>query len=425
MVRKIIVSKKMTDSEIAAQQGDYFDESHYSIIVKEDTDVYTDTGELLLKFRKGVLSDQLGKETVRLLSKAARKKHENRGASAGPLDRNKMARYIGEFVTPGKFRTRFKSNKTGILSKQATSNLSPSNIIGYFDKADRNLRGKGAPCRLTAFNRDYPEIWDKVVPFLKECDHQFEVLIPDRYALQKEKAMGVPDFSIKDTAFSTITINYSWRTALHRDKGDLVEGFGNLIVLEDPDNINHYDGCYTGFPQYKICVDVNHGDFLAMNVHEWHCNTEFKPLSPDIKGKWTKKEKDNGWYFNRMSMVCYLREKMLRCKDMKTNKMQLLDANTKIYHKAIKKYPRPNSREEYLTTLNYLKQSMKATLREEGLYDLMKDYLSYLIYYYQDIPLTKTIKKQLDSFVRKIKSKYDKNPTDTNLETLIINYGEL
>ena len=53
-----------------------------------------------------------------------------------------MANYIGEFVNPGKFRTRFKSSVSGILSKQATSNLSPSNIIGFFDKPDRNLKGK-------------------------------------------------------------------------------------------------------------------------------------------------------------------------------------------------------------------------------------------------------------------------------------------
>ena len=88
-----------------------------------------------------------------------------------------MANYIGEFVKPGKFRTRFKSSVTGILSKQATSNLSPSNIIGFFDKPDRNLKGKGAPCRLTAFNRDYPELWQNTIPFLKQCDNMFKKLV--------------------------------------------------------------------------------------------------------------------------------------------------------------------------------------------------------------------------------------------------------
>jgi len=48
-----------------------------------------------------------------------------------------------------------------------------------------------------------------------------------------------------------------------------------------------------------------------MDVHEWHCNT-------DIKGKRKRNEKgeleDD---FLRLSLVCYLREKMLRCKGLK------------------------------------------------------------------------------------------------------------
>ena len=27
-----------------------------------------------------------------------------------------------------------------------------------------------------------------------------------------------------------------------------------------------YKGGYTGFPQYGVCVDVRHGDFLGMDV---------------------------------------------------------------------------------------------------------------------------------------------------------------
>ena len=45
-----------------------------------------------------------------------------------------------------------------------------------------------------------------------------------------------PEFAIGNTAFSTVTINYSWRTALHKDAGDYMDGFGNLIVIEDTAN---------------------------------------------------------------------------------------------------------------------------------------------------------------------------------------------
>ena len=410
MVKQIIVKKKMTDKEISDREGEYFNEDHYDIIINSDTDVYTDTGELLLKFRKSVLNSDLGKSTAKLLQKAARRTHENRGASAGELDRGKMSNYIGEFIGAGKFRTKFKSSKTGILSKQATSNLSPSNIIGFFDKTDRNLKGKGATCRLTAFNRDNPEIWKAVVPFIKLCDKQFKNLVPDKYKVQYDRAQSVPNFAINDTAFSTVTINYSWRTALHRDAGDLVEGFGNLIVLKDPLNPNNYDGCYTGFPQYGVAVNVKHGDFLGMNVHEWHCNTEFKPLSDKIKGKWNVREKANNWYFNRLSMVCYLREKMLRCKNMKTNKIQLLKGgkNTKsvdFIYRIIKNYKRPETYVEFNTKVQSLHTILAKNVKNKKDMQIINtnisNYYSYLTYYYKEFSHFFTI-KEVNNFKKEL-----------------------
>ncbi len=324
MVKTYYVDKIMTDSEIENSEGEHFDESHYKLILDHDADVYTKEGKLLLKLRKNVIPDSVIKPALESLRDAAKKKHENRGASAGVLDRNKMANYIGELLNPGKFRTKFKSSVTGIESNQATSNLSPSNIIGFFDKPDRNLKGKGAPCRLTAFNRDYPELWDNTQPFLNEIDKQFKELVPKHHKLQYERCQQTPEFAIGNTAFSTVTINYSWRTALHKDAGDYMDGFGNLIVIEDTANSNKYKGAYTGFPQYGVAANVRNGDFLAMDVHEWHANTEFIPVHKKADSNSKANDVLNSWHYNRLSVVCYLREKMLNCKDLKTDKIQLL-----------------------------------------------------------------------------------------------------
>ena len=101
---------------------------------------------------------------------------------------------------------------------------------------------------------------------------------------------------------------------MHKDTGDFEDGFGNLIVIEDPYNKNTYKGCYLGFPRFKVCVDVKTGDFLGMNVHEWHCNTEFIGTSKTIYGNFSDIDIKNNWYFNRMSIVLYLRKKMINCK---------------------------------------------------------------------------------------------------------------
>jgi len=321
-IKKYILTKKYTDEWMASKEGEYFDQSHYNYIVDHDADVYTSDGKLLLKFRKKMIPYELCIEGLECFRDAAKKKHENRGASAGVLDRDKLANYIGEFVNPGKFRTGFISAASGVKSKQATSNLSPSNIIGFYDKPDRNLKGTGLPCRQTAFNRDHPLLWEKSIPFLQKLDECFKVLIPERHAIQYARAQQTPQFIIPNTAYSTITINYSWRTALHKDAGDLKEGYGNLIVIEDTANPNSYIGGMTGFPQFGCCVDVRTGDYLAMDVHEWHANTEMIPATTTTP-KGNEKDVKNGWYFNRLSIVCYLREKMLRCKDIDLTKTHL------------------------------------------------------------------------------------------------------
>ena len=315
-VRVIETSKIMTDKDISDKEGEYFPESHYNIVVKEDADVYgiDDDGskKLLLRFRKNVIPKELCKLGMENLKKAAMKKHDNRGAAAGFLDMSKMPKYANDpkqFVKRSKFRIHgYISRDTGKHVTNSIGNLSMSNIIGYFDRYDRNIKSvpgnRAPPCRTTAFTSQQVSKWKNVIPLIRVIDRQFKRLIPDRYRIQYQRAHQNP-FVIKYTAFSTLTINYNWRTALHKDAGDLKQGYGNLVVLEDPGE-RKYEGGYTGFPQYGVCVDVRDGDFLAMDVHEWHCNTEITPVSEE-KG------------YSRLSLVAYLREGMIKCKDLKLN----------------------------------------------------------------------------------------------------------
>lgn len=402
-VKILYVDKILSDKEISNKEGEYFDASHFKIILNEDADVYTKKDKkLLLKFRKNCISQPARHKAMHSLRAAAKKKHENRGASAGALDRDKLANYIGELVSPGKFRTKFVSGVSGKMSKQLTSNLSPSNIIGFYDRADRNLKGKGAPCRLTAFNRDFPDKFKNTLPFIKECDDMLKKLVPDSHSKQHRQCQEVPQFAIEDTAFTTLTINYSWRTALHRDAGDFKEGFGNLIVLEDPENKNHYTGCYTGFPQYGVAANTRDGDFLAMNVHEWHCNTELVAVHNKIHGKWKDVEKKNKWYFNRLSVVCYLRDNMKRCKNLKnSNKIQLLNKKTNktaIYNN-LRDIKKPNTNTNFniqcklfkiratyfLNIFSKYKKDLKYTemdIKELNIF--IQQCFSYLLYYNKD-----------------------------------------
>lgn len=301
----------ISDKKIADLEGHYFPEETFPIIVKSNVDVYRldENGKehLLLKLRKKVIPKKLTKNGFQALEKEAAKVHYNRGAAAGLLTRRKLPPYVGELVKARKFRTFYYGAYDLRYHSDSIGNCAKSSIIGYYDQVDRNLyrrasvksrmkKGIKPPiCRMTKFTKEEPEKWNQVLPLIKSINQQFKKLIPDRYQKQFQRALKTPNFIIPETAFSTVTINYNWQTALHRDIGDFQEGFGNLIVLEK----GSIDGGYLGFPQYGIAVQVQDGDFLGMDVHQWHCNTPIELGSDDSV---------------RLSMVSYLREGMIKCK---------------------------------------------------------------------------------------------------------------
>ncbi len=295
----LVVPEIVSEEFLQSKEGEYFEESYYKTIIKNDADVYgidsDGNKKLVLKFRKGLIPLEHCKVALKHLKKPAMHKMDNRGAAGGVLDPKKLPTYVKGLANPGKFRTVGYYNRDGRFINSSLGNMSQSNIIGFYDKADRNL-GKGAPkCRLTAFTAKHWDQWQECLPLFQYGDACFRVLVPDRHKEQYERANST-EFVIPNTSFSTVTINYNWRTALHKDDGDFKEGFGNLMVLEE----GKYEGGYLGFPRYGVAVDVRMGDFLAMDVHDWHCNTAMKGISKD---------------YTRLSIVCYLREKMERCKD--------------------------------------------------------------------------------------------------------------
>lgn len=94
--------------------------------------------------------------------------------------------------------------------------------------------------------------------------------------------------------FTTITVNKTFRTAAHRDAGDFSNGLSNLLVLS---NNGNYSGGYLILPEVRVAVNVRPGDLLLVNNHEYiHGNTPIELHDETAE---------------RISLVCYLREKML------------------------------------------------------------------------------------------------------------------
>lgn len=321
--KEVFVTKVMTDEEIKNKEGSYFDEKDVKKIYDEDVDIYTkdENGEkkLIGKLRKAVIDPKvlkIGWEGFWIAAAPSR----NRGAAAGPIDLKSKYWQKRKPTEIKGWGARYIQD--GKVSKMRVNNNVFSSVLGYFD-ATPFMK---LPCRLTSYTMRYWKYYKHGLPFIRAIDKCFATLVPDNYALQKKAAEEKPLLNITDTAFSSVTINRNFRTALHMDDGDFKQGYGNLSVLER----GKYHGGFTLFPQYGIGFNVRSGDFLAMDVHQWHCNTELYETEEDKKfnkqlPRIHKDDIETGTLgaekpYDRISFVCYLREKLRQCKMNETRK---------------------------------------------------------------------------------------------------------
>jgi hypothetical protein len=384
---KVIVAETKHDCEHLL--GTYVDESHYDILVEEDTDCYMpascdvlqkvnceeecsncekgqDEKRIAFKFRKNYFSQEEQDLAYEGLRQAATES-QNRGIAAGP--RGEMLATEGrggrDWVTPYQMEVLEYLMDDGahlfddggleaIKAKYADPKYKPSDEVrgtvwmrsevqkvypeyhGWFDKwlagldnlsreekaqEARKVATKWASTtnyaksvysgvagwydrypripygRATAYTEKNPELFAKSYPFLQTLNKGFKELLPWRWGNQKAAADKIDSrFLVPETVFTTITVNKTFRTACHRDAGDLDDGLSNLLVLGKGD----YTGGYLVFPEYRVAVNVRPGDLLLVNNHEIiHGNTEMKLKDENSE---------------RISLVCYFREKMLELK---------------------------------------------------------------------------------------------------------------
>ena len=261
------VDKDYDDAKLKTVIGKKLKRRQIKNIIDDDADVYNAEGKLLLRFRKNKLNKEHVRDFYDNVIQFAKGVTSNRGTSSGSEHKN------------------LEENEKVM-----------TNIFGYFDKLgpgqkfvlkQNGLKIPKITARETRFVRDYPEKYKKTIPLIEEIDRFYEEYVPENYGKQKRKA-NQTQFKIANTAFTTVTTNVNYQTAVHRDAGDDAEGFGNLAVIEH----GEYTGGETCFPQYGIGVDIRMHDVIYMDVHQAHGNLPIVPKTKDAK---------------RLSIVCYLR----------------------------------------------------------------------------------------------------------------------
>jgi hypothetical protein len=183
-----------------------------------------------------------------------------------------------------------------------------SAIVGSFEaKPPKNY------CRLTAFSAKEMDKFSSLFPLFGDIGDAFAAEVPDRYQAQMAVVKRTAeDWVVPGTPFTTITVNNSYPTGVHTDKGDLDEGFSNLTVLRR----GSYRGGIFTFAEYRVGVDMQDGDLLLMDAHQWHGNTAMFCNACDRRiGPPEDSDAHQGCepVPERISIVCYYRTRMKDC----------------------------------------------------------------------------------------------------------------
>lgn len=252
-----------------------------AVMLTGNCDVYKPDGAPLCMLRRGAIPKETLEHAYEALHELRKYKTDNRGAYSG----------AGRVQATFKDGTKAKSSRTRTAEGKVYQVSSA--IVGYFDKQG----GRFPFCRETRFTAHDVERWNTVLPMVGVAAKHFLCNAPARYQKQMEMCKRCPpEFVIAGTPFTTLTVNNNVApAATHKDAGDYKDGLGLISVLRR----GQYTGAWLVFPEFKVGADLQDGDMLFFNSHDWHGVTDMVKQSDDAE---------------RISVVYYAREKMQQCK---------------------------------------------------------------------------------------------------------------
>jgi hypothetical protein len=268
---------KIHPQELDQKKGKILTDKDYNVLVAGRARILKPNGKPLCVFLPGAVREEMDEAYGTL--QGIKMKSDNRGLASG-----------SKRVNAGGNRTRAMPVHSGIM--------------GAMDPApNRNY------CRLTHYTREHTDKWEATWPLLKAVASNFKEYVPDRFEAQNARARNThTEWVVPGTPFTTVTINNSYSTGVHTDKGDLDEGFSCLAVGRR----GNWSGGRLTFPEYRVAVDMQHGDLILMDAHEWHGNTAMICECGDrlSAGPCTICGSE------RISVVCYYRTEMAKCESM-------------------------------------------------------------------------------------------------------------
>lgn len=270
------VRTRVPQAELDLKVGKVLGDDSYNVLLTGPSRVFRPDGKVLCVYLPGAMRGFVTQEQYEILHSLRTQTTNNRGISSGS-----------------------RGVSVGEQKRQYFMHVS-SNILGAFDPA-----GSYKFCRLTSWTGQNLPRWQALQPALQRVGAQLAEYVPDRYGAQMEEIRAThPDWVVPDTPFTTITVNNTYPTGMHTDKGDLDKGLSTIFVLRR--------GSYTGgrfvFPEFRVAVDLQDNDLILMDAHQWHANTA---ITCSCGRKITRFCEDCG--AERISVVSYMRANMTKC----------------------------------------------------------------------------------------------------------------
>lgn len=272
----IRVRSRIPQEELDLKVGKVLGDDSYNVLLTGPTRVHMPNGKLLCVYLPGVMRELVTSEQYEVLHSLRREMTNNRGAASGSQS------------------TRVGEQKRHYFMHVASS------LLGAFEPA-----GTFKFCRLTAWTGKHLPQWELLRPLFQAVAYKMQQYVNDRYEAQMDEIGRThPDWVVPGTPFTTITVNNTYPTGVHTDKGDLDKGFSTIFVLRR--------GAYTGgrfvFPEFRVAVDLQDGDLILMDAHQWHGNTALTCACGEKKTKMCE-----ACGAERISVVSYMRTEMTRC----------------------------------------------------------------------------------------------------------------
>jgi len=262
----IRVRSRIPKAELDKKVGRILTERDYSVRLTGPTRVVGPAGNSLAVYLPNAISGTLNVEHYPVLH-GIKETTGNRGNASGSQYRK--------------------------INLQNRANHVRSALIGSFDGGPKTPRNPY--CRTTMWTGKHTEEFRRLYPLFEHISRLLKEYVPQRFAAQWERAEATdPEWRVPNTPFTTMTVNNTYPTGVHVDKGDLDAGFSCLAVWRR----GEYTGGHLTLPEYRLAVDMQDGDLLLMDAHQWHGNTALELGSEDAE---------------RISLVLYYRTDMLAC----------------------------------------------------------------------------------------------------------------